>query len=161
MNVVKQYTDLAGLTADLNAQDQLPGLTEAGWTGSLTNQLANIQNSLVKLGFRKQRYAETIRQALRDGRFAEGEISSKLGAQLRNLQERLAVKGLAQSGAADMLGGDLAQEAALKRRQNAQKTAGAVAAASGRLAELNAETRQEEAEAARLLAQVDQQKRRG
>lgn len=128
----------------------------SGTDDSLANKLSSLQQSIGKLGLRKERYADTIREALRDGRLKDQEISEDLSGKLKNLTERMAAKGLAKSGASNMLAGQLEKEAETERKKTTASTASAISAAKSQIDQLTAEQSMSQDEIRRLLRQASQ-----
>lgn len=121
---------------------------------SLANRLSSLQQSISKLGLRKERYADTIREALRGGRLQEGKIAGDLSGKLSSLRERIAAKGLAKSGASAMLSGQLEKEAEVARQKAVADTASAITTAQSQINQLTAEEALEQEEIRRLLRQA-------
>lgn len=133
--------------------EQLQGFENPAWSDSLQRQLTNLQNNLIRLGLRQERYATTIRQALSDGRLRMRQIDGDLSTGLQALQERLAARGLGRGGAIAQLGRDLERQAAQAERENNTATQQRIAQAGQQISNLELERQQRQQETARLLRQ--------
>lgn len=127
-----------------------------GLDKTLANKLSSLQQSIGKQGLSKTRYADSIRQALADGRLKQQQIGSDLSGKLQNLLERLAAKGLAKSGAKDLLSGKLAAEAEAERKKAEAAAAAAIRKAQQQMDQLTAEQALNQQEILRLLRQAGQ-----
>lgn len=125
-----------------------------GVNDSLANKLASLQQSIGKLGLRKERYADTIRQALKSGRLKEREISAGLDGKLQSLLERLSAKGLGKSGAVTTLSGQLTADAERSRKQAEEATAAAITNAQSQINQLTSQQNLDQEEIKRLLKQA-------
>lgn len=141
-----------------SAQNSSSYFSDPDWSESLASQLLSIQNNLAKLGLRKQRYADTIQQAVAEGRLQAGQIERHLGGKLRSLQERLAEQGLYRSGALGLLSGQLNQDALVAHKQNKLDTESTVNSAQSQLQQVDLDTLLKQQQLTSLLQQESQRR---